>query len=139
MIMKPVASKLVWHSWSLEDLGHDLQRSAHDYAELLRQSPAFLLNLQHKIEDDDFNLQFGIKNMDKLQKQFDRITNRLSFSVVLLAVSIIIAGIIIGTSLGAVNNPAINQINILILRIGLGIAGVILIGLLISMFQSRRP
>lgn len=137
-IMEPVAQKLIWRSWSPEDLAHDLQRSAHDYAELLRQSPGFLLNLQHKIEDDDFNLMFGIRNMDKLQKQFDRITNRLSFSVILLAVSIIIAGIIIGTSLGAASNPAVNQINSIVLKVGLGIAGVILLGLVLSMFRSRR-
>lgn len=137
-IIQPMASKLFRQSFSLDDLGRDLLRGAQDYQELLRQTPAFLLNLQHKLEDDDFNIQFDLRNIDKVQKHFDRITNRLSFSVILLAVSIIIAGIIVGTSLGAGSSPAIEQLNVLILRIGLGIAGAVLLGLLVSMFRSKR-
>jgi ubiquinone biosynthesis protein len=137
-IMKPLAGRLLGRTATLEEIGHDIQRSAYDYAELLRQTPSFLLGLQHKIEDDDFMFQFDLKNLDKLSKHLDEITNRLSFSIILLAVSIIIAGILIGTSLGASGSDAVNQLNIFILRVGLGVAVVILIGLIISMFRSRR-
>lgn len=137
-IMKPMASRLMWRAETIEDFGHGLQRGLFEYGELLRQTPSFLLNMQRKLEDDDYNLQLGIKGMDKLQKQLDRTTNRLSFSIILLAVSMIIAGIIIGTSFSAGSSSAINLINDLALRVGLGVAGVILIGLIISMFRSRR-
>ncbi len=137
-IMKPMVGKLLKETVSVDEMGRAVKHGLHDYGELLRLTPAFLLNLQHKLEDDDFNLQFDLKNIDKVQKHFDRITNRLSFSVILLAVSIIIAGIIVGTSLGAGVSPVLGQMNLVILRIGLGIAAVILLGLIISMFRSKH-
>ena len=137
-IMKPVADKLIWRAWSLDDLGRDLTRGVLDTSDLLRQTPGFLLNFQHKLEDDDFTFQLGVRNLDKLQRQLDRITNRLSFSIILLAVSIIVAGIIIGTSLGASASQALGRINLIVLRVSLAIAGIILIGLLVSVFRSRK-
>jgi ubiquinone biosynthesis protein len=86
-IMKPVADKLIWRAWSLDDLGRDLTRGILDTSDLLRQTPGFLLNFQHKLEDDDFTFQLGVRNLNKLQRQLDRITNRLSFSIILLAVA----------------------------------------------------
>lgn len=138
VIMKPLARKLIWRSWNLEEAAHHLHRSSQEYSELLRRTPSFLLSLQRKLEDDDFNFQFNLKEMDKIKKQVDRTANRLSFSVILLAVSIIIAGIIIGASLSASASPALNLLNEVVLRASLGLSGVILIGLIISMIRSRK-
>ncbi|MBA1334249.1 MAG: hypothetical protein HPY66_1958 [Firmicutes bacterium] len=54
-----------------------------------------------KMEDEDFSVQFELREIDKLQKRFERIFNRISFSGVLLAVCIIIAGVISGSGLSA--------------------------------------
>jgi len=47
----------------------------------------------------------------------DRISNRISFSIVLLAVSIIIAGIIIGSGMSAHTGVEVYQLNIVLLKI----------------------
>ena len=138
-LMKPMASKLIWDVWSFDDIEQTLQRGVHDYGELLRHTPEFLLNLQRKIEDDGYSVQLGIKNIERFQKQLDRITNRLSFSMILLAVCLIIAGLIIGTGFSAGSNPEINTFYVLMLRVGLGVAVIIVLGLLLSMFRSRKP
>jgi ubiquinone biosynthesis protein len=138
VIMQPMASQLFRQAFSLRDLGRDLRRNLTDYRTLLRQAPNFLVEMIRKMETDDFTFQFNLKNIDKVQKHLDRISNRLSFSVILLAVSLIVAGIIIGSSLSASSGPEMMRMNSIILNIGLAIAGIILIGLLISMFRSKR-
>ncbi len=138
VIMKPIASKLIRDTFSIRDMSREIHRNLTDYQALLQQAPTFILELMHRLEDDDFNLHFDLKNIDKVQRHFDRISNRLSFSVILLAVSIIIAGIIIGSSLNASSGPEMHELNLIILRFGLAIAGVILLGLIISIFRTKK-
>jgi ubiquinone biosynthesis protein len=138
VIMQPMASKLLLSSFSLQDIGRDLRRNLTDYRAFLRQAPTFLVELIHKMEADDYTLQFNLKNLDKVQKHLDRISNRLSISVVLLAVSLIIAGIIIGSSLSAGSSPELLHLHNVILQVGLGAAALIVIGLIVSMFRSKR-
>lgn len=138
VILKPLAKDLVRGTFSLEELASEGRRAASDYGRLLKVLPSFLVNLFHKLEDDAYNMQIDIKNIDKVQKHLDEISNRISFSIILLSLSIIIAGIIIGSSLNVSAAPALYTINIIILRVGLAIAGLILVGLVISMVRSRR-
>jgi ubiquinone biosynthesis protein len=69
----------------------------------------------------------------------NQIFNRLAFSVILLAVSIVLAGIIVGSSLTAGADAASFLMNQAILRFGLFLCVVIVIGLIISMFRGRKP
>lgn len=138
VIMKPLASKLMHETFSLEDMAREGKRAVSDYGRLLKIMPSFLVNLFHKLEDDAYNMQIDIKDINKVQKHLDEISNRISFSIILLSLSIIIAGIIVGSSLNVSVAPALYTINIIILRVGLIIAGLILIGLLVSMIRSRR-
>jgi ubiquinone biosynthesis protein len=138
LIMKPAAAKMIRRSYSLERLGRDLRRSGKDYHRLAHDLPGFVLNFFQKMEDDEYHFSLDFKDVDKVQKHFDDIANRISFSLILLGVSIMIAGIIIGTSMNAASAPELARLNTWMLRAGLAIAGVILAGLVISMFRSRR-
>ena len=138
VIMQPLASQLVRHHLSLEEIGRELYRSANDVKKLAQQAPPILLGMLHKLEEDDYNIRFDLKDLDKVQKHFDRISNRLSFSVILLAVSLIVAGIIVGSSLSAGNDPALLQLHAVVLRAALAVAVVIVIGLVISVIRSKR-
>lgn len=138
VIMKPIAAKMVRKSFSLHKLAAELQRSSLDYKRMLRQAPNFLVNFFQKMEDDEYRFSLDLKDIDKVQKHFDDIANRISFSLILLGVSIIVAGIIIGTSMNASTAPELMRFNVWILRGGLGVSALILVGLAISMFRSKR-
>lgn len=97
-----------------------------------------MLNFLRKMEDDEFTMQFKMKGIERVEKRIDRIFNRISFSIVLLAVSIIIAGIVIGSGMSAHTGTEIYILNITVLRVGLVIAGIMIIGLLLSVFRSNR-
>ena len=78
-----------------------------------------------------------MKEMDKLQKQLEVISNKISFSIILLAVSIIIAGVLISSGLSADTNSEMYLFNMGILKASIVLAGMIILGLVISMLRSR--
>jgi len=138
VIMQPMASHLLRHAFDIDDLRRSALRGLNEYKSLAQKAPAMMLDMMHKLEDSDYNLRFDLKDIDKVQKHFDRIANRLSFSVILLALALIVAGIIIGSSLSAGNDPVLQRLNTAILEGALVVALIILVGLIISMIRTKR-
>ncbi|WP_323052678.1 2-polyprenylphenol 6-hydroxylase [Clostridium prolinivorans] len=137
-VAEPIAEKLIFTLFSPEKIGKEIITSIMDYGNLARKFPSSMINFLDMIEDEDFTMQFKIKGIEDITKRIDKIFNRLSFSVVLLAVSIIIAGIIIGSSMNANIGAEMYLFNITILRVGLVIAALIILFLIISILRSSR-
>lgn len=137
-IAKPIAKKLIMDSITPQNITNEIRNTVLDYHDLIKEFPTSILDLVEKMEDDNFGIKFEIKDIDHIQKRFDRVIDRISFSVVLLSVSMIIAGIIIGSSLNANAASGTYFLNITALKIGIGIACLIIIWLIISMFRSNR-
>lgn len=138
VVAKPIAQKLLRQSLSAERISQEIKKSLLNYRDLFNEFPVAMLNLLGKMEDEDFTVQFQLKEIDKHQKWFERVFNRISFSMVLLAVSIIIAGVIIGSGLSAGAGSELYHFNITVLKIGLAMAAIIFFGLMLSMFRSGR-
>jgi len=94
------------------------------------------LNFLEKLEHDDFTMQFKLNEADRFAKKIDSAFSRLSFSLVFLAISIIIAGAIVGLGLGAY--AGIEALILTILKASLIIAGIMIVILIISVFRSNR-
>jgi ubiquinone biosynthesis protein len=137
IVARPIAKKLLYQSFSVDKLSNDVKKSLWSYRDLMTEFPSAMLNFIGKMEEEDFAVQFKIKNIDGIERRLERIFNRISFSVVLLAVSIIIAGIIIGSSLSAGKGNEMYLLNVAVLKTGLVMAAIIISGLIISMFKSR--
>jgi ubiquinone biosynthesis protein len=128
-VAEPIARKLMYKTLSPEKLRKELLSGVVDYGNLIREFPIFMLNFLRKMEDDEFAMQFRLKDIEHIEKCINRIFNRVSFSIVLVAVSIIIAGIIVGSGMSAHTGIEIYFLNLTVLRIGLIIAAIIIIGL----------
>ena len=137
-VAEPIAKKLVLQSFSVKRIGGEIKKDLWKYRDLFHMLPAAMLKLLTKLEEDDFAVQLEWKEADRLQRQLERIANRMSFSVVLLAVSIIIAGVLIASGLSAGTGGETYRLNILVLKSGLILEAVILLGLIVSMFRSRK-
>jgi len=138
-IMKPMARKLLIEQFDPMAGIRKLSRSASALETLLTEAPEGILNFLRKLEDDDYTIYLDLKNRKHLHHQVNQIFNRLAFSVILLAVSIVLAGIIVGSSLTAGADAASFLMNQAILRFGLFLCVIIVIGLIISMFRGRKP
>ncbi|MDD4169307.1 MAG: AarF/UbiB family protein [Desulfotomaculaceae bacterium] len=138
VIAEPIAKKLVYQSFSSENIKSQIKKGLLVYWNLLSEFPIAMQNLLHKASNADFAVQIEMKGMDKLQYQLERNYNKISFSMILLAVSIIIAGALISSSLSANTNSEMYLFNIAVLKICLASVAIIVLGLVISMFRSRR-
>ncbi len=138
VIAQPLARKLLRNSFSVDKVGTKLWNGLMDYNLLLKELPSFIFNLIRKIEDDDFTVHFELSGIANLQNWLDRIFNRISLSLIILASSIIIAAIIIGAGVSAQTGLDAYVLNITVLRIGVIIAGVMTAGLIYSIFRSGK-
>lgn len=127
VVAQPIAKKLIRQSFSTKEISNDIKKSLWSYKDLLTEFPSVMLNFLSKMEDEDFTVKLEIKEIGSIQKRFERALNRMSFSMVLLAVSIIIAGIIIGSGLSARAGSEIYILNVTVLKAGLDITKKVLL------------
>jgi len=138
VVAEPIAKRLLYQSFSAGKIKKEIKRSLWNYQKLLGEFPAAMRNILHKAENEDFTVQFEMKDMSAFQRRLERIFNRMSFSVILLAVSIIIAGVLISSGLSADTSGEMVLFNMIVLKTGSVLAVIIILGLVISMFRSRR-
>lgn len=137
-VAEPIAKRLFYQSFTAEKMKNRIKKGLMNFQSLLGEFPAAVRNLLRKAENEDFTVQFEMKDMDAFQKRLERIFNRISFSVILLAVSIIIAGVLISSGLSAGSSGEMYLFSITVLKTGLALAVLIILGLMISMIRSRR-
>lgn len=138
VVAGPIAKKLVYQSFSVQETKKEIKKSLLNYGKLLGEFPTAMRNILRKAEEGEFTIQVEMKELDPFQRRLERIFNRMSFSVILLAVSIIIAGILISGSLSADTGAEMYSFNITALKAGLALAIIIILGLIISMIRSRN-
>lgn len=112
-----------------------LSEKLPEYADLLGDIPPRLKDLLALIKKGKIGLEFSFEDQEHFVKRLDRIGNRLSFSIVLLAFSIIMVGLIIGSAMGG-RETVFWQIPAI--EIGMGIAAIMFVFLLYSIFRSGR-
>ncbi|MFJ7976146.1 ABC1 kinase family protein [Peribacillus sp. NPDC096379] len=106
-----------------------------EYTEIITELPKNIKDFSDTLKKGKFRLEITMPDIHLLLEKLDRISNRLSFSIVLLAFSIIMVGLIVGSSISGQSTllwrlPAI--------EIGFGIALLMLIWLLYSIFKSGK-
>ena len=81
-------------------------------------------------------LELTVPETEAFMKKLDRIGNRLSISIVLLAFSILMVGLIVGSSINSESSITIGRFPAI--EIGFAVAGTMLLWLLYSIFRSGR-
>ena len=138
VVAEPIAKKLLSRQFSAEKIKKQLKKSLLNYHTLLSEFPSAVRNILRKAQNDDFTVRFEMNEMDKLQRRLERLFNRVSFSVILLALSIIIAGVLVSSGLGAGAGGETALFNSRVLKAALAVALMIILGLVVSMVRSRR-
>lgn len=134
-IAEPFGRKLFAERLHPRHLAESAWHQLSEYAELMTGMPATLRELSAMLKKGRIRLDISIIELEPFMKKMDQISNKLSFSIVLLAFSIIMVGLIIGSSLG-------RQSTLLwkfpVIEIGFCVASVMFVWLLYSIFKSGR-
>jgi len=71
VIVEPIAKKMLFQSFSVDKMKGQIKKSLWNYQNLLNEFPAVMRSLLHKAEEEDFVVQFEMKEMDKLQRRLN--------------------------------------------------------------------
>lgn len=138
-IAERTARTLIFKHLTSSDFRKDVISTGLDLADLAKITPGFLLSLMRKAEDNDFAVQIQVEHMTELEQSLERMANRVSFTVVLLAISLIMASIIVGIAFSSPElGEALFALDVVALVIGLALAAIIVFGLIFSMIHASR-
>lgn len=90
-VAKPYTFKLIKKKYSPKRYSHRMRRKVMDVSDFVGNLPRQFRTIMRKIIKDDLHMNMEVVGFERFIKEFDRSTNRVSFSM-------IIASIIIGSS-----------------------------------------
>jgi ubiquinone biosynthesis protein len=130
--VKPFVKKLLRKKFTLQELLKKSEVVLQESLEFIEQLPNNLIEILHKVKEGKLKFNFEHQGLEKLTREIDRSSNRLSFSL-------IIAALIIGSSLILQQQvgPFIFGYPILGI-IGYLIASFLGLGLIISILRSGK-
>ena len=131
----PFGRKLIKDRFSTRNLRKKLLGGAAGLAEALFDLPDQARQISSLISKGKLKVEISVPEMEALMRKLDQISNRLSFSIVLLAFSIIMVGLIIGSSL---NQQSSVLWHFPVIGTGFIVALLMVLWLLFSIFKSGR-
>jgi ubiquinone biosynthesis protein len=99
-IARPFGYKLIKDRSKISTRTRTALEKTAEYLEFLLELPKLLKEMIQKAINGNIAVELRIAEFDLLLKRMDRISNRLSFSIVLLSFNILMAGLIIASALG---------------------------------------
>lgn len=134
-VAEPFGQKLLLERFHPVTLGKMLRHTISEFRDLLLNLPRYVQELHAVVRQGRLRLEISIPDMDRGLKTIERISNRLSFGIILLAFSIIMSSVIISSSLVGQTPPIWN---IPVLEIGFAIAIILFLWLLYAILRSGK-
>lgn len=130
--MQPFIENLVRERLSPTNLGRDFLRIAQSYGALVKNLPGDLKELINRVNRNKFKIDLEHRGLDRLINDIDKSSNRLSFSL-------LIASLIVGSSLIMLTNKGPMLFGFPVLGfLGYLIAGFLGLWLAIAILRSGR-
>ncbi len=134
-VAEPFGKRLLKEQLDPRSIGRNAVASIVDAAELLIELPRQIRLLTQQFRQGKAKVQIEIPVLQNALDKLERISNRLSFSVMLLAFSIFMSGLMIASSLAKTSSAIFN---VPITDMGLAIGVLMAISLIWSIFKSGR-
>lgn len=132
---EPFGIQLLKERYRPRTIAGRLWHNISDYGDLLVDLPKQMKDLIRNLVRGRIRIEVSVPELDIFLRKLDRITNQISFSIVLLSFSIVMAGIIVASALG---QQPIMFWHISVIEIGAAMAGLMLLWLFISIFKSGK-
>lgn len=133
--VEPIGEKLFKQRLSPKNI---LSRSLDDIIEnieIIRDFPKDLKEITTTVKRGRLRFDINVKELQTFLQRLDKISNRLSFSIILLSFSILMVGLIIGT---AIADKQALLFRLPVIEIGSIIATLMFLFMIFSIFRSGR-
>ncbi|GBF72144.1 hypothetical protein PA598K_00381 [Paenibacillus sp. 598K] len=134
-VAEPFGKKLLLERLSPRQMLKNWAEDLPDYLDMLSEVPLSLKQVSALLRRGKLRIEVASPQVEDLMKKMDRISNRLSFSIVLLSLSIVMVGLIIGSAL---SNSDTMLWRIPVIEIGAIIALLLFMWLIFAIFRSGR-
>ncbi|GAB3793427.1 ABC1 kinase family protein [Virgibacillus kimchii] len=132
---EPFGKQLLRERYQPKRIAENLLNELFEYRELLKDLPKDIQDIKSVVKKGKIRMEVSVPKLEESLKKVDRISNRLAFSIVLLAFSIIMTGLIIGSAIVSQVSPIWN---IPVIEIGFIVAAGMFIWILYAIFRSGR-
>ncbi|KJS46638.1 2-polyprenylphenol 6-hydroxylase [Desulfosporosinus sp. BICA1-9] len=132
---EPFGLQLLKERYRPSSIAGRVWHNVSDFGDLLVSLPKQMKVLMRDLLGGRIHLEVSVPELDSFLRKLDRISNRISFSIVLLSFSIVMAGLIIASALAP---QPILLWQIPAIEIGFIVAGVMLLWLFVSIFRSGK-
>ncbi|WP_152393534.1 ABC1 kinase family protein [Paenibacillus guangzhouensis] len=133
-IAEPYGRRLFKEQFDPIRIGRRWLDDIPEFFDLLTQMPASLRNILTQVQRGKVRIEVTAPELTEFLNKLDRVTDKLSFSIVLLAFSILMVGLIIGSSIG--HKTSLSSYPVI--EIGMSIAGLFVLWLVYEMIRSIR-
>ncbi|QHW34461.1 AarF/ABC1/UbiB kinase family protein [Paenibacillus rhizovicinus] len=134
-VAEPFGKKLFLERIDPRNIVKNWMEDVPEMIDLISDVPLSLKQLSRIIRQGKLRVEVASPQVDALTKQMDRISSRLSFSIVLLSLSILMVGLIIGAAL---NHSKSVFWHVPIIEVGFFVALFMFVWLIFGMFRSGR-
>ncbi|MFZ3173176.1 MAG: AarF/ABC1/UbiB kinase family protein [Carboxydocellales bacterium] len=133
-IARPFGYKLLKERYNINTITKKTFKKINEYVDILLDLPKLIKEMTHNLKDGKIRVEVRISEIGLVLKKLDRISNQLSFSIVLLSFSILMMGIIIASALG----DRLFIWHFSAVDLGFMIASLMFVWLLFSILRSGR-
>ncbi|MCL6458610.1 MAG: AarF/ABC1/UbiB kinase family protein [Gorillibacterium sp.] len=134
-LAEPFGRRLLRERFRPNQVRKRLWKDTTETVSTLAQLPRQLSQVSKLICSGKLRMEVGLTDLEPLLRKLDQVSNRISFSIVLLSFSIVMVGLMFAASTG--NEPAF-LVHLPVMEIGSVIAGMMMLWLLYAIFKSGR-
>ena len=135
-IAEPFGKQLLKERYHPKNVVTRIMKNATEYGEIVTDLPKSIKQFTSIMKQGKMRVEVSISDLDHLLARLERVSNRLSFSIVLLSFSIIMVGLIVGSSVAGHTSTYILRLPTV--EIGFGVALVMFLWLIYSIIKSGR-
>ncbi|MEW6621861.1 MAG: AarF/ABC1/UbiB kinase family protein [Bacillota bacterium] len=135
-IAEPFAKKLLKEQFAPVSILKEVQDQLQDFFNIAVSIPKKADKVLDKTLEGDLTVKIEHQNLNRVLSYLDKMANKLSFSIVLLSFSMVMAALVIGSAIGRGGSDFFWQLPIL--EIAFVTSVVMFLWLLISIFRSGR-
>ncbi|MGP4071232.1 ABC1 kinase family protein [Piscibacillus sp. B03] len=132
---EPFGRELILEKYNPKRIAESVFDQIDEYGDVIEDMPEVVRELSNLAKQKKIPIEVSIPKAESFFSKLDTVSNRLSFSIVLLSFSLIMVGLIIGSALGRQSSLLWN---IPAVEIGFVIAVLMVSWLIYSIFRSGR-
>lgn len=137
-VAEPFGRRLMRERLQPRRLWQEFGEQAREFGDVFFRLPGRVDRVLQQVEDGRLTFRLEHAELRDTLFRLDRISNRLSFSIVLLAFSIVIAGLVVASALAAGDGYGFLWVRLPFLEIGFSLAVLMGAWLLLGIFRSGR-